>query len=593
MYKIILNSFFGLLILFIFSCKKEINKEDYQVAFAKVFGYVKYFHPSDESVEIDWDKFAIYGVSQIENCKTEAEVIKTLEILFEPIAPSIKFSKNLDSFDSELKNLIPDNKDLFQLTYWQHKGLGLGMHDNGGAYSSVRYNKGNKDSLFDSEMKFGESITKQIVKDVFCQIPLVLFCNDEHTFPFGDEKKLKVLNDNLSKIDKKKSDNLFLRLGNVISVYNVFQHFYPYFDVVNVDWEKELRFALEASYSDNNKLDHLSTLKKFTAKLNDGHIFIGNINVKDIYTPSINWEWIEDKLIITKVFDKKYPFKKGDVVSHINDIESNKFYDSIKSYISASTLGNLNYKAQRESLKGDYGSKIKLRINGKSIVLKRYVNAYKTDEIENKTKRGYKEIEKDIWYLNLDVLEMDTIKKLFSELNKSKAIICDLRGYPNENHELINYLMEIDDTSKSWMKIPHIVYPDQENLIGFQEYNWIEMVKARKPYLGNKNIVFITDGRAISYAESYLSYIKGYRLATIVGQPTAGTNGNVNSFYLPGGYSIYWTGMKVLKHDGSQLHGIGILPDVYVKKTIEGIAEGKDEFLDKALEIARLPNNQL
>ena len=583
----------GFIILFICSCKKEFNKENYQVAFAKVFGYVKYFHPSDESVQIDWDKFAIYGISQIENCKTEEEVIKTMDNLFKPIAPSIKFSKNIDSFDPKLKILIPENTIEYQLTYWKHLGVGTGMSNTGEAYGSIRHNRGEKEKevqLFDYEMKFGESITKEIANGLFCQIPIVLFCNNEHTFPLGDEEKLKILNKKLSKIDIKQSDNLFLRVGNVITVYNIFQHFYPYFDVVNVDWEKELRIALKASYLDKNNNDHLSTLEKFTAKLNDGHIWVGNNNNKNDYTPSIDWEWIEGKLVITEVFNDEYFIKNGDVVSHINEVDANKYFNEVKENISASTEGYLNYRAQRKSLSGKFGSIINLRINGDNVELKRFTNPHKDDELRKKSKRGYREIEEDIWYLNLDLVEMDTIKKIFPELNNSKAIICDLRGYPNGNDGFINHLMEIDDTSKSWMQSPMIVYPNHNNsnVVGYQKYNWIEAKKALKPYFGNKNIVFITDGRAISYAESYLSFIKGYRLATIVGQPTAGTNGNVNSFYLPGGYYIYWTGMKVLKHDGSQLHGIGILPDVYVKKTIKGIKEGKDEFLDKALEIARL-----
>jgi C-terminal processing protease CtpA/Prc len=44
--------------------------------------------------------------------------------------------------------------------------------------------------------------------------------------------------------------------------------------------------------------------------------------------------------------------------------------------------------------------------------------------------------------------------------------------------------------------------------------------------------------------------------------------------------------MKVLKHDGSRHHGVGILPDVYVNRTIKGVRENRDEFLEKALEIA-------
>jgi C-terminal processing protease CtpA/Prc len=84
-----------------------------------------------------------------------------------------------------------------------------------------------------------------------------------------------------------------------------------------------------------------------------------------------------------------------------------------------------------------------------------------------------------------------------------------------------------------------------------------------------------------------MSFVEHYKLATIVGQPTAGTNGNVNELTLPGGYTIRWTGMKVQKHDGSVHHGVGILPNVFVQKTIKGVREARDEFLEKALELAK------
>lgn len=76
--------------------------------------------------------------------------------------------------------------------------------------------------------------------------------------------------------------------------------------------------------------------------------------------------------------------------------------------------------------------------------------------------------------------------------------------------------------------------------------------------------------------------MEGCQLATLVGQPTAGTNGNINPFELSGGVSISWTGMKVVKYDESQLHAIGILPEIYVNKTIEDVRLGKDEYSEKS-----------
>lgn len=97
----------------------------------------------------------------------------------------------------------------------------------------------------------------------------------------------------------------------------------------------------------------------------------------------------------------------------------------------------------------------------------------------------------------------------------------------------------------------------------------------------------LTNARAISYAETVMGIIEHYRLAEIVGGATAGTNGNVNSIPLPGGYTLRWTGMKVLKQDGSQHHGIGIQPTIPVSPTRNGIAAGRDECLERGIQVVR------
>jgi C-terminal processing protease CtpA/Prc len=82
-----------------------------------------------------------------------------------------------------------------------------------------------------------------------------------------------------------------------------------------------------------------------------------------------------------------------------------------------------------------------------------------------------------------------------------------------------------------------------------------------------------------------MGIIENYKLAAIVGGPTAGTNGNINPFQLPGGYRLVWTGMKVLKHDGSRHHGVGIQPTVPVARTLVGVQAGRDEVLEKGIDV--------
>jgi C-terminal processing protease CtpA/Prc len=147
---------------------------------------------------------------------------------------------------------------------------------------------------------------------------------------------------------------------------------------------------------------------------------------------------------------------------------------------------------------------------------------------------------------------------------------------------VISHLIDTPVTSARWM-VPIITKPDHVNVVDYDTGGRWD-VKPIAPRLKAK-IAFLTDGRAISYAESYMGIVEAYQLAEIVGEPTAGTNGDVNRFTLPGNYIIVWTGMKVLKHDGSQHHGVGIKPTVPVSRTIKGVREKRDEQLEKAVEV--------
>ena len=45
--------------------------------------------------------------------------------------------------------------------------------------------------------------------------------------------------------------------------------------------------------------------------------------------------------------------------------------------------------------------------------------------------------------------------------------------------------------------------------------------------------------------------------------------------------------MKVLNHDNSRFHGIGVEPDIEVKKTIEGVRQKRDEQFERAVEFIK------
>ena len=127
----------GLLIAFLllFSCQRENKNVENLMTFATAYGYVKYFHPSDESSNVDWKKFSAYGAGEIEKCRTKKQMVATLNSLFTPFAPSVRFTISDTKPNYDIKIITPDNQSDYKFTYWQHKGVSTGMLNN--QYGSV------------------------------------------------------------------------------------------------------------------------------------------------------------------------------------------------------------------------------------------------------------------------------------------------------------------------------------------------------------------------------------------------------------------------------------------------------------------------
>jgi hypothetical protein len=193
------------------------------------------------------------------------------------------------------------------------------------------------------------------------------------------------------------------------------------------------------------------------------------------------------------------------------------------------------------------------------------------------------ELEPGIVYVDLDRVVDSDWQAALPKLEQARGIVFDMRGYPKMRPVFLQHLAQKPLASAQW-HVPIVLRPDRTKIEWEREGEW--NLPPVSPYLKAKK-AFLIDGRAISYAESCMGIVEFYHLAELVGGPTAGTNGNVNPLSLPGGYRVTWTGMKVLKHDGSRHHGVGIAPTVPVSQTLAGVAAGRDEILERAVQIVR------
>jgi C-terminal processing protease CtpA/Prc len=303
-------------------------------------------------------------------------------------------------------------------------------------------------------------------------------------------------------------------------------------------------------------------------------------------------EWIEGRLVVTQVSTGPVPTPGpavGDAILSLDGHPASEVLAAEEAQTSGATPQWIRFWAISMLFAGPLGSKLVLEIEPFAApAVPRTLTVTRDVPMAQPVKRRHEtlaELEPGIFYLDLDRLTTAEFIAALPRLEQARGLVFDLRGYPGELDaaEFFPHLTRSPLQSAQW-HVPHIVRPDRTVMDFVRDESW--KIAPKAPFLAAKR-AFVTDGRAISYAESCLGIVEYYHLGAIIGGATAGTNGNMCRMELPGGYSISWTGMRVLKQDGSRHHGVGILPTIPVRPTRAGIAAGRDELLERAIQAVK------
>jgi len=95
-------------------------------------------------------------------------------------------------------------------------------------------------------------------------------------------------------------------------------------------------------------------------------------------------------------------------------------------------------------------------------------------------------------------------------------------------------------------------------------------------------VVVIMETSNLSSAEQFLvSLVDSGRVQT-VGRATGGGSGNPTVFRLPGARDIRFSTANFIRNDGTPIEGVGLVPDVPVRWTVEDLRQGRDPDLEAA-----------
>ena len=183
----------------------------------------------------------------------------------------------------------------------------------------------------------------------------------------------------------------------------------------------------------------------------------------------------------------------------------------------------------------------------------------------------------DVAYLKLSTIRTVDVTGYIERASGSSGLIIDIRNYPNEFvvFALGGHLIS-EPTPFARFTIGDLHDPGA--------FTWTQPVvlpPLAPRYQGK--VVILVDEASVSQAEYTAMAFRAAPGAVVVGSTTAAADGNVSPIPLPGGLRTAISGIGVFYPDKKPTQRVGIIPDVVVTPTLDGIREGRDEVLEAAV----------
>jgi C-terminal processing protease CtpA/Prc len=552
------------------------------MALARTYGVVRYFHPSDSLDQVRWDRFLVHAAARMGSTPDASEIGPRLEELFTPMVEGFRVAAP----GTATKPPQGEGPKI----EWRHLGYGLETDANL-PYASWRTHH---DPVREGKVKGGyfqhrAAAEASVQAEPVMRVPVSngLEAHVPVSMPMSATKvgeaqkgRLDALEKTLAGVDLA-TDAVTRAQAHAdgIAAWNVARHFYPYWDVVKLDWEATLRDWLARQPATQTRAQLRDELRRLTAPLDDGHVSIADPQFSPpraflpISVRPLGEAWVVDA---SQVPDK---VRAGDVLAAIDGKPAQAWFDERLALLSGSAH-HKRWRARFELMSAPRDSTVTLRLLRGRQSVEATLPYTSAQPLQAPRPAAMHEVRPGIHYVDVSRFDKAAFEKAIDSLRQAKGVIFDARGYPARDAvALVPYWLTAEDPAQ-WMFVPRFDKPFAQTTAAWS----IGWQARRNPVLEKPVKVLLADGRTISYAESLAAYFPAQRTGPIVGERTAGANGNVARATLPSAMSFFFTSMRVTRHDGTTtLHREGIAPDVPASPTPEGLRAGRDEVLERAI----------
>ncbi|TAJ11957.1 peptidase S41 [Marinilabiliaceae bacterium JC017] len=538
----LLISIFGISL----QAQEKLTQTEKLASIAKVWGYLKYYHPKVASGKYNWDEQLFKILPKVENASSK-EILSKIYLDWISSLGKVK----------ECRKCKLNNKN---------------------EYFDKNFNLGwiNDNHIFTPEL----SETLKYIE------------NNRHQ---GNKYYVKFLNETIGNIDiiNEKEytnfnwENQNLRLLTLFRYWNIVEYFFPYKYQTDTNWDEVLNEMIPKFLNPKSENDFHLAMLELIVSIDDSHGgFVTDKTRKHFgnYWIPADFKLINEKAVITRFYNdslaKADDIRIGDVITKVNNQEIGTIFRQQEKYINGSNRSRKKANAFYSIFNGSSNSvEIEFIRNHKvyNKTIKRYLFKDFDYKRESETEK-YKILDGNIGYVNMGILEKIDVPEVMANLNGTKAIIFDIRNYPKGTGYLIT-----DYISSKQNDFLKVTYPDLDYPGKFIWRNGKQCGKDGELKYKGKVILMVNE-KSQSHAEFTTMTLQTGDNVTTIGSQTSGADGNVDKFEMVGGYKTMITGIGIFYPDRTETQRKGVKVDIEVKPTIQGIIDGKDEVLEKAIE---------
>ncbi|TSD67240.1 hypothetical protein FFF34_007535 [Inquilinus sp. KBS0705] len=526
--------------------KQQINN---LATFAKVWGFLKYYHPQVAKGNPNWDEEWVKSTLTIKKIETNEE-FKRFIINWYSSIPKVKLSNTITQLNSDSVYRVFNEKDI------------------------KRYNipAGMKQELMNLYL-YHQPDSSKYISNLSGPYKLDYVWHNEEAFAnpaYPDEAH---------------------RLLALVRYWNIINYFYPHKKEFAPNWNKVLTDFIPQFMADKDAAEYRQTFMKLTAQIKDSHSFFvqKEWDAAHKQNPPFLVYYIDGKYIIGnsqyEQLMKKHDLRAGDEILAING----RSIDDCVKYLTPLTTGSnaacLHRNIGESLFRIDTGNTANLSTRRNGMVINQQISLYSYGDLYQHRSKNHPPLwvnmGNGVWYVRFcKITDNKSLVKMYNDIKDAKSMIWEMRDYP--------YFPTVQAF------LPGLIARRVANEVNYDgELFYPGMFKAKVdqiplapdtlklPLYKGKLIVLVNEFTQ-SLAESVAAELSNRPNTIVVGRQTAGATGNMLFTDFPGGIEDSYTAVKVVGLNNSFKQGQGVKLDKKISLSIKRMQSSPDYELQQA-----------